>query len=122
MHIIIGQTPAFNAVYNLASPSYDAITNQEHPIPGVNFLSRYSRSPNFKNFSAKRIYEWFYEEFCFLLEHARKNQDDDAIFLGFIDYFQVGEGLRYESFAEFCKDVDWYKLERELSPPEDLTW
>ena len=115
------ETHAFNAVLNLAWPDADDLAALKHPIPGVDFLSRHRKSPLYENRSAKQIYDWFKDEFEFLLKHATENKEDDEIFFAFFEYFQIDPGNRllYKDFIEFCKDVDWYKLERELRLPDE---
>ena len=63
----------------------DDWAKQKHPIPGVDFLSRLRKSPLYENRSAKQIYDWFKDEFEFLLKHVTQNKEDDDIFFAFFD-------------------------------------
>lgn len=117
MHRIISESDAFNAVYNLAYPSVDATRKMEYPIAGIDFLSRYNKSPLFKNRSAEQIFDWFIAEHKFIFEHVVAHQNEDMIYFGYFKYFKIGRGLKYKNLEEFVKDVDWYKLERELRHP-----
>lgn len=114
---LIGETDAFNAVFNLAKPYVDAFLQLKHPIPGIDFTSRMKGSPLHKNTSAEQIFNWFTDEFKFTLNHVRENQHDDDIYFTFVDYFQMGEQFKYINLEAFCQDIDWHKLQRELMHP-----
>ena len=104
-----------------------AITGSiEHPIPGINGLEIFADGPYGENWPAEKILNWFVKEHESIFNYVWYNKENDSIFYSYFEYFQIGSGLKYKNgsglkyknFTEFCKDVDWLKLARKLTPAQ----